>query len=104
MIEEIRGKVLRQEYEYSRHAIDQSVVRRISRTEIEQAMTNAEIIEAYPANKYGPSCLLLGFTEDHTPIHIQCTYPSRPLLKIITVYRPHPSQWVDFRKRRDYEM
>ncbi len=31
--------------------------------------------------------------------HIQCSYPSRPLLKIVTLYEPNPAQWADFRVR-----
>ena len=32
--------------------------------------------------------------------HIQCSYPSRPLVKIITLYEPAPRRWVDFKVRR----
>jgi hypothetical protein len=33
--------------------------------EIEDAIgSRAEIIEDYPDDKYGPSCLILGFTEE----------------------------------------
>jgi len=34
------------------------------------------------------------------PLHIQCSYPSRPLVKIITLYEPDPQRWVDFKVRR----
>ncbi|WP_416212093.1 hypothetical protein [Nostoc sp. ChiVER01] len=27
-----------------------------------------------------------GLTQARRPIHIQCSYPSRPLIKIITLY------------------
>ena len=46
----------------------------------------SQIIEDYPDDKYGPSCLILGFTLTNRPVHIQCSYPSRPLIKIITLY------------------
>lgn len=54
----------------------------------------------YPDDKYGPSCLILSFTQAGRPLHIQCSYPSRPLMKIITLYEPDPAEWVEFRVRR----
>jgi hypothetical protein len=60
----------------------------------------SEIIEDYPEDKYGPSCLILGFTKTGRPLHIQCSYPSRLLIKIITLYEPDPDLWVDFRVRK----
>jgi hypothetical protein len=68
--------------------------------EVLEAVSNAEAIEDYPDDKYGPSCLSLGFTEAGRPLHLQCSYPSRPLVKVITLYEPDPSLWVDFRVRR----
>jgi len=36
----------------------------------------------YPDDKYGPSCLILGFATVGKPIHVQCSYPARTLVKI----------------------
>ena len=52
--------------------------------ELREAMLVAEIIEDYPDDKYGASCLVLDYTQAHRPLHVQCSYPSRPLLKIVT--------------------
>jgi hypothetical protein len=57
-------------------------------------------IEDYRDDKYGPSCLILGFTRVGRPLHIQCSYPSRPLLKIVTLYEPDPERWTDSRIRK----
>ncbi len=100
MIEEIRQKFKRQEYEYSIHAVDQSILKHISRKEVEESIANGEVIEDYPTDKYGPSCLVFGKTSSSRPLHVQCTYPSRRLIKIITVYEPDPKEWVDFKTRR----
>jgi hypothetical protein len=99
MIEQIRDKIAHKQFEFTKHAVDQSILRRISIQEFLEAVTNAEIIEDYPDDKYGPSCLILGFTRSRRPIHIQCSYPSRPLIKIITLYEPDPSQWINFKAR-----
>jgi hypothetical protein len=100
MIEEIREKISAGQFEFSKHAVDQSIVRRITVLEIREAVAAGEIIEDYPDDKYGPSCLVLGRTQAGRPLHIQCSYPSRPLLKIITLYEPDASLWVDFKVRR----
>lgn len=102
MIEEIRAKILRRDYEFSRHALDQSIARSISVREVEEAFRNrSRIIEDYPEDKYGPSCMVLGFTSEKRPLHIQCSYPSRPLIKIVTMYEPDPDRWLDYRVRRE---
>ena len=101
LIDEIRSKVGRDLFELSRHAADQMILRHIQRREVRQAFANSQIIEDYPEDKYGPSCLLLGFTETQRPLHIQCSYPSRPILKVVTLYEPDPSLWIDFRTRRN---
>lgn len=100
-LDEIRGKILRRQYEFSKHAVDQSIIRDISVREVEEIITaSAEVIEDYPEDKYGPSCLILGFTKTGRALHVHCSYPSRPLLKIITVYEPDPDLWVDCRIRK----
>lgn len=101
MIEGIRGKFERRQYEFCKHAVDQSITRDISVAEVEDAMMGqSEIIEDYPDDKYGPSCLVFGYTRARRPLHVQCSYPSRPLVKIITLYKPDPDLWIDCRIRR----
>jgi hypothetical protein len=100
-INEIRAKFERRQYEFSKHAVDQSIIRDISVAEVEEAIVNqSEVIEDYPNDKYGPSCLILGFTRTGRPLHVQSSYPSRPLVKIIILYEPDPELWIDFRVRR----
>ena len=96
----IRAKIRRREYEFSKHAVDQGIVRDITVTEVEEALASqSEVIEDYPDDKYGPSCLVLGFTNAGRALHVQCSYPSRPLIKIITLYEPDPERWINFRTR-----
>ncbi|NOZ48439.1 MAG: DUF4258 domain-containing protein, partial [Chloroflexi bacterium] len=82
------------------HGVDQTILREISVQEIRNVMSVGEIIEDYPDDKYGPSCLIFGMTDKNRPIHIQCSYPSRPIIKVITVYEPDPERWIDFKIRR----
>ena len=100
MIDQIRAKVTAGMFEFSKHAVDQSIIRHTSVPEVREAFAVGEIIEDYPHDKYGPSCLILGFTHAGRPLHIQCSYPSRPILKVITLYEPDADLWLDFRVRR----
>jgi len=100
MVEQIRAKIRARQFELSKHAVDQSILRRVSVQELREVIANGEIIEDYPDDKYGPSCLILGFTRAGRPLHVQCSYPSRPLVKIFTLYEPDPTRWIDFRVRR----
>jgi len=99
-IDEIRGKFASARFEFSQHAVDQSILRKVSVEELLEAVASAQIIEDYPDDKYGPSCLLYGVTADGRPLHIQCSYPTRRLIKIITLYEPDPARWIDFSTRR----
>jgi hypothetical protein len=101
MIHEIRVKLSMRQYEFSKHAVDQGIIREISVAELEDVIANrSEVIEDYPDDKYGPSCLIFGYTKAGRPLHVQCSYPSRSLVKIITVYEPDPDLWINFRVRR----
>jgi len=100
IIEEIRSKIAAGQYEFSEHAVDQSIIRRISVQELRESITVASILEDYPDDKYGPSCLMFGFTQSGRPIHVQVSYPTRPLIKVITLYEPDSSRWIDFVRRR----
>jgi hypothetical protein len=102
LIEDIRNKILRREYEFSKHAVDQTIVRDIAVEGIEEAVAKrSEIIEDYPDDKYGPSCLVLGFAKSGRPLHIHYSHPTRSLIKIITVYEPDSELWDEFRFRKE---
>jgi hypothetical protein len=60
LIDEIRAKFAREEFEFSRHAVDQTVFRRIMVSEVREAIAVGEVIEDYPNDKYWPSCLIFG--------------------------------------------
>ena len=99
-LDEICTKIRDWQFELSQHATNQSIIRRITMQEVRDAVETCERLEDYPDDKYGPSCLILGFTKTKRPLHIPCSYPSRPLVKLITLYEPDPGQWVDFKIRR----
>lgn len=100
MIEQLRHKVALGQVEYSLHAVRQMVARNITPEEVTQSVLAGEVIEDYPDDKYGPSCLVFGRTASRRPLHVQGTHPDRPLVKVITAYEPDPAEWDETLKRR----
>lgn len=96
----VRAQLAEGTFEFTQHALKRVVERNIANGEIHEAGAQAVIIEDYPSDKYGPSCLLLGFTGANRPLHIQVTRRAGPRLKIITLYEPEPTDWVNFIERR----
>lgn len=93
MIDQIKAKIRSENVELSAHALTRSIQRGILLDEIVQSILNGEIIEAYPDDRFGPSCLILGYTNENRPLHTQCSFPTRPVLKLITVYEPTLEKW-----------
>jgi hypothetical protein len=99
-IKQICSQLINGEFEFSRHAFIRSVERNISEKEICQAAEGIVIIEDYPDDKYSPSCLVLGFTKTGRPLHLQVAYLDTEMVRIITLYEPEESEWIDYRQRR----
>ena len=91
-IEEIQNALVARTFRYTKHGAEQRINRGISSDEIEQAVLAGEIIEDYPFDKYGPSCLILGKTERGRTLHIQIAL--YPIISIVTVYEPIPEKWI----------
>jgi hypothetical protein len=51
------------------------------------------VIEDYPEDPRGHSCLILGLGYNDRPIHIVCA-PKEDYLAVITAYVPDPSEWL----------
>ena len=69
--------------------------------EIFYSVLHGEIIENYPEDKPYPSCLILGRTFAGVPVHSVWAYNSVSRWAVmITVYRPDPNIWVDWRERK----
>ena len=47
VIEKIRKKIAQNRFEYSQHAVDQSIIRHIGVSELREAIAHGEIIEDY---------------------------------------------------------
>ena len=68
-LQEIQQHVRHGDYEFSFHAQQERLEDNLDITEIESALLgNAEILERYPDDPRGESCLLLGYSESR-PVH-----------------------------------
>jgi hypothetical protein len=73
--------------------------RLITPSEVRSVITHGEVIEDYPEDTRGHSCLLLGRGEDARPIHVICS-PKDDYLAIITAYIPSVGEWKESYKNR----
>lgn len=89
-------------YVFSKHAEREREADMIFTSELEEALRHCEVIEDYPDDPRGPSCLVLGFSGNR-PIHAVCALKYAPdELFLITVYDPskRPDYWTDSYRRR----
>ncbi|MGK5085947.1 DUF4258 domain-containing protein [Bdellovibrionota bacterium FG-2] len=75
--------------------------RMISAAEVRKTIMRIGIIvEDYPTDARGHSCLILGHPKGKRPVHVVCS-PKDEYLAIITAYVPDQKQWnQDFTRRR----
>jgi Domain of unknown function (DUF4258) len=100
-LREIKQQLQAGSFEFTRHALKRAIERNISEKEIKEAGLTIEVIEDYPDDKYSPSCLLLGFTQEDRILHIQVSTVDSDLVKIITLYEPDSDQWISYRERKN---
>lgn len=100
MILKIR-KAVRQRCLFLPHALRQMnrPERMISTKEIRSVIEHGEIIENYPEDTRGHSCLMLGYGDAGRAIHVVCA-PKEDYLAIITAYIPGKTEWIENWKTR----
>lgn len=83
------------------HADEEAEADQLKFDEIYFSVLNGEIIEDYPTDKPYPSCLIYGQTFSGNPIHTVWAYNAQTQWAVlITVYRPDPKRWINWRERR----
>jgi len=83
------------------HADEEAQTDYLSFDEIFFSVLQGEIIEDYPTDKPYPSCLIYGDSFTGQPIHSVWAYnPETGWAVLITVYRPDPARWINWRTRR----
>ena len=83
------------------HADEEAEADHLSFDKILVSVFHGKIIEDYPNDWPYPSCLIYGDTFGGEPVHSVWTYNAKNRWAApITVYRPDPNRWIDWRTRR----
>jgi hypothetical protein len=82
---------------WSRHAITEMLQEQLTRSEVETALQDCEVIEDYPAmHRPLPDCLVLGQLPSTHPMHaVIAIDQARDRIFVVTVYRPSVERWED---------
>jgi len=91
----IRTEIRNQSYEISIHADDERIADGLTIDDLEVVLSNCQIIEQYPDDPRGESCLAVGYTSAKTPVHVVCGRNPAGHLFLITVYIPSMPKWLD---------
>jgi hypothetical protein len=87
-------------YEFRIHALQQMVLRHISRDDVVEIISSGEIIESYPDDMPYPSCLITGLVKKRI-LHVVISYAPTPnVIFIITAYEPDSMRWTKNYRRR----
>jgi hypothetical protein len=100
VLKHICEQVRRDDYEFSIHAEREREDEHILVAELEQSIAFGELLEDYPDDPRGHSCLILGFTQGGRAIHTVWGLLLDRRVRVIMVYIPLPPKWIDPRTRR----
>jgi len=100
-VEDIVNAIRHSRIRITDHADEEAQADYLSFDEIFFSVLQGEIIEEYPDDVPYPSCLIYGDTFANTPVHSAWAYnQDNRWAVLITVYRPDPQRWIDWRTRR----
>ena len=100
-IEDIIDAIRHNRIRITDHADEEAQADHLSFDEIFTSVFQGEIIEDYPGDEPYPSCLIYGNTFSQEPVHSVWAYnQENRWAVVITVYRPDPQRWIDWRTRR----
>jgi hypothetical protein len=101
-LENIIEAIRRNRIRITDHADEEAHSDHLSYDEIFLSVFQGEIIEDYPEDKPYPSCLIYGENFEKEPVHSVWAYnKENQWAVLITVYRPDPGRWIDWRRRRE---
>lgn len=100
-IENIINAIKNDRIRITDHADEETHSDNLTFEEVLSSVINGEIIEDYREDKPYPSCLIFGQNNKKEPIHSVWAYNEKNKWAVlITVYRPDPNRWIDWKTRR----
>lgn len=83
------------------HADEEAQADHLTLDDVFYSVRHGEIIEDYLADVPYPSCLIFGKATSGIAVHSVWAYNMKNRWAVlITVYRPDPQRWVNWRERR----
>jgi len=100
-IDRIIGAIRGNRVRITDHADEEAHADRFSLEDVFSSVLQGEIIEDYPTDRPYPSCLIYGDTSAGERVHSVWAYnQANRWAALVTVYRPDPRRWIDWRTRR----
>ncbi len=93
----LRESVRNEKYDLSVHAHNERQEEQITVEDIEKVLLKGDIIEQYPNDQRGESCLVAGVISERF-LHVVCGMRGKRLL-VVTVYRPKLPVWINYKTR-----
>lgn len=91
----VRREIKKQAYEISIHADEERLAEGLTIDQVEDALSSCAIIEKYPDDPRGESCLAAGFVSPRMPLHAVCGKNRSGHLILVTIYIPAMPKWRD---------
>jgi len=84
---------------WTKHCLNRLQQRNIKIDDVKNAIKTGKIIEYYYDDYPNPSCLILGYSKEHSFLHVVCGINNEYLF-IITAYYPDSNQWDEKMEKR----
>ncbi|HEV2856294.1 MAG TPA: DUF4258 domain-containing protein [Thermoanaerobaculia bacterium] len=100
--EEVRAAILKGRVVVSRHALHELGDDRLELDQALEVTVSGEVVEDYPRDPRGPSCLVCSTLDLGLWVHTVWGWDAgTETAVLITAYRPHPEKWdEEFKKRK----
>lgn len=98
-IDLIKKLIKNDKFQWRGHILIRMQQRGIKINDVINCINSGEIIEYYESDYPFPSCLILGFTDNNTGLHVICAV-GQEYVWMITTYYPDREQWQEDLKTR----
>lgn len=99
VLTKIKENIITGKWYFSSHALKRCDERNIDIEELVVSLINGDLLEHYPDDPRGESCLILSQINSKA-VHAVCGIHEGNTI-FITVYYPEPPKWIDERTRRE---
>ncbi|MEW6771946.1 MAG: DUF4258 domain-containing protein [Bacillota bacterium] len=99
-IVQIRECIREGKWRLSYHVLQRCDERGLEAADLAASVMEGDILEDYPDDPRGPSCLMLCRLSDGSFLHVVCGLDNDGWLVLITAYRPEEPKWIDEKTRR----